>query len=101
MRGLHVKIKQRVSEGVYSAFGTVCCLTATKQELTGPAEVLLKEVAPGKLSLHLEGALMVSKLMGKEVEKYINSQPVQVDAVKEGTEVSFNQLWFVNKKTAQ
>jgi hypothetical protein len=92
---LKLKINKKVSEGIYAASGNLSCKGPGNTDVTGPAEVLIIEVEPNKVQLHLDSALMVSKLLNKDVLEYHNSTPVTVAAVKEGAEISFNNnMWF-------
>jgi hypothetical protein len=96
---IRVKIKQKLADGVYSAIGTVDAKDSNKKPVSGPAEVLVKQVEGTKARLHLDSQLMTSKIFNKEVLLYTELEgSAQVGILKEGMEVTFPKTIFNLKK---
>ena len=91
---LNVKIAEKVADGLYRAIGKL----SVNDEVTGEAEVLLKETGPNKLKLTLDSSKVVSKIAGREVLLYTNVPEVEVKKIAPGTELSISKFWFNLKK---
>lgn len=90
-----LKLTQSKAPGIWGAIGSV---DEPDQHLKGDVKVLLKEVDKNKLVLHLDSSVEKSTIINREVLLYTAAEPVAVEKIQPGAEVTLSKFWFTLKK---